>query len=229
MPRGCVTLSRSAYGGISSLVNCVVLEGSTGRLCCGARREPVIESMTGTATVEQRVSVSVAQCQFGSLLCCNTIQSAAGPGVASLLGLLGIVNPTPNLPVGFTCTPIPGTGNGALSMSRLVHVSTHFVLQLHRHSRRSRRVTSGPVRLLMWSLLVHVLPRSLRSCIVHPTTAFRRHGPVRPHRPHRGPPHSPPRVPWTVAAHSRRPSPPTTSETALVFLGSATYRVSHGM
>ncbi|KIJ28119.1 hypothetical protein M422DRAFT_270612 [Sphaerobolus stellatus SS14] len=57
----------------------------------------------------------VSQCNTGPSQCCNTVQSASTPGLASLLGLLGIVVGDITAQVGFGCTPISviGVGQGA--------------------------------------------------------------------------------------------------------------------
>ncbi|KAK0200366.1 hydrophobin-251 [Desarmillaria ectypa] len=52
---------------------------------------------------------SGSQCNTGDIQCCNSMQSASNPGVATLLGLLGLVL-DPNTNVGVTCSPITVIG-----------------------------------------------------------------------------------------------------------------------
>ncbi|KAJ2913194.1 hypothetical protein MD484_g7220, partial [Candolleomyces efflorescens] len=47
-----------------------------------------------------------AECSTGPIQCCNSVQKAGAPGIASLLGLLGVVLQDVNIPVGLTCSPI---------------------------------------------------------------------------------------------------------------------------
>ncbi|TDL24349.1 fungal hydrophobin, partial [Rickenella mellea] len=56
-----------------------------------------------------------SQCNTAPVQCCNSVQKAGAPGVATLLGLLGIVLQDVNIPIGVTCSPIDvvGVGSGA--------------------------------------------------------------------------------------------------------------------
>ncbi|EPQ52094.1 fungal hydrophobin, partial [Gloeophyllum trabeum ATCC 11539] len=51
-------------------------------------------------------------CNTGPVQCCNSVQKADAPGVATLLGLLGIVLQDVNANVGITCSPISVIGGG---------------------------------------------------------------------------------------------------------------------
>jgi hypothetical protein len=51
-------------------------------------------------------------CSTGSIQCCESVQSASSPGVATLLGLLGIVLQDVTAEVGLTCSPITVIGAG---------------------------------------------------------------------------------------------------------------------
>ncbi|KAF8165581.1 fungal hydrophobin-domain-containing protein [Crassisporium funariophilum] len=56
---------------------------------------------------------SDTQCATGSLQCCNSVQAANSPAVATLLGLLGIVVQDVTAQVGVTCTAITAVGVGS--------------------------------------------------------------------------------------------------------------------
>ena len=49
----------------------------------------------------------------GDVECCNTVGSASDPGIATELGLLGVVVQDANVLVGITCTPISVIGIGS--------------------------------------------------------------------------------------------------------------------
>jgi len=53
------------------------------------------------------------QCNTGSLQCCNSVQAANSPSIATLLGLLGVVVGSVTGQVGVTCSPITVIGTGA--------------------------------------------------------------------------------------------------------------------
>ncbi|EGN94177.1 hypothetical protein SERLA73DRAFT_115110 [Serpula lacrymans var. lacrymans S7.3] len=53
------------------------------------------------------------QCNTGSISCCNSVQSVSNPGVASLLGLLGVVVGDITGQVGVGCSPITVIGAGS--------------------------------------------------------------------------------------------------------------------
>ncbi|KLO09115.1 fungal hydrophobin [Schizopora paradoxa] len=75
---------------------------------------------TKTVTVTSTATATTSQCNTGSLQCCNSVQSASTPSVASLLGLLGIVVGSVTGQVGVTCSPltiIGVSGNSCLSPS----------------------------------------------------------------------------------------------------------------
>ncbi|KAF5322781.1 hypothetical protein D9619_000600 [Psilocybe cf. subviscida] len=57
------------------------------------------------------------QCSTGTAQCCNSVQAANSPSVATLLGLLGIVVSTVTAQVGVTCSPITAVGVGGTSCS----------------------------------------------------------------------------------------------------------------
>ncbi|KAJ3516278.1 hypothetical protein NLJ89_g1222 [Agrocybe chaxingu] len=58
-----------------------------------------------------------AECTTGSVQCCDSVQSASDPSVATLLGLLGIVVQDVTAQVGLTCTPITVIGGAGNSCS----------------------------------------------------------------------------------------------------------------
>ncbi|KDR84489.1 hypothetical protein GALMADRAFT_237367 [Galerina marginata CBS 339.88] len=58
-----------------------------------------------------------SQCNTGDLQCCQSVQSASTPSVASLLTLLGVVVGSVTAPVGVTCSPISVIGLGGNSCS----------------------------------------------------------------------------------------------------------------
>ncbi|KAF8969406.1 fungal hydrophobin-domain-containing protein [Flammula alnicola] len=66
------------------------------------------------ATLTRRQS---DQCNTGSIQCCNSVQSASTPSVATLLGLLGIAAQGVTGLVGVTCSPITGVGVSGTSCS----------------------------------------------------------------------------------------------------------------
>lgn len=53
-----------------------------------------------------------AQCNTGSLLCCNSVQPASSPAASKLLDLLNIVLSDVNAAVGITCSPVQVIGVG---------------------------------------------------------------------------------------------------------------------
>jgi hypothetical protein len=55
------------------------------------------------------------QCNTGSLQCCSSVQSATSPGIATLLGLLGVVVQGVTGQVGVTCSPITVIGASGTS------------------------------------------------------------------------------------------------------------------
>ncbi|KAF8204755.1 hydrophobin-315 [Pholiota molesta] len=57
------------------------------------------------------------QCNTGSLQCCNSVQSATSPSIATLLGLLGVVVQGITGQVGVTCSPITVIGASGTSCS----------------------------------------------------------------------------------------------------------------
>ncbi|KAJ3853285.1 hydrophobin 2 [Lentinula lateritia] len=56
-------------------------------------------------------------CSTGPIQCCDSLQQSTDPGVAGLLGLLGIVLQGVDVLVGLTCSPITiiGLENGGCS------------------------------------------------------------------------------------------------------------------
>ncbi|KAF5343580.1 hypothetical protein D9758_012980 [Tetrapyrgos nigripes] len=72
----------------------------------------LVASLAATLAVAAPTSSSGGQCNVGPLQCCNSVQSAQSPSVASLAGLLGIVlDPITGL-VGLNCDPINVLGIG---------------------------------------------------------------------------------------------------------------------
>jgi hypothetical protein len=57
------------------------------------------------------------QCATGSLQCCDSLQNADSPSIATLLGLLGVVVSDVTAQVGVTCSPITVIGAGGTSCS----------------------------------------------------------------------------------------------------------------
>ncbi|KAI6165097.1 hydrophobin [Pisolithus thermaeus] len=56
--------------------------------------------------------VGGSQCDGGGIYCCDSVQDASSPSVASLLALLGIVGSVTGQ-VGLNCDPITGLGVGS--------------------------------------------------------------------------------------------------------------------
>ena len=52
-------------------------------------------------------------CSTGAIQCCNSVQSATDPGIATILGSLGIVAQDVDGLVGVTCSPITAVGVGS--------------------------------------------------------------------------------------------------------------------
>ncbi|KJA22824.1 hypothetical protein HYPSUDRAFT_103956, partial [Hypholoma sublateritium FD-334 SS-4] len=57
------------------------------------------------------------QCNTGSAQCCQSVQSASTPSVASILATLGIVGQGATVPVGVTCSPLTIVGASGTSCS----------------------------------------------------------------------------------------------------------------
>lgn len=55
------------------------------------------------------------QCNNGAIQCCQSVQDASTPGVASILGLVGAVVQGVTGQVGLTCSPITAIGLGGNS------------------------------------------------------------------------------------------------------------------
>jgi Fungal hydrophobin len=83
-----------------------------GAVFVGCVAEPEVETTITNQDVIETTAAGPA-CN-GSLLCCNSVQSANSPAVASLAGLLGIVIPPVGL-VGLACSPINVIGPGGVS------------------------------------------------------------------------------------------------------------------
>ncbi|RXW17268.1 hypothetical protein EST38_g8587 [Candolleomyces aberdarensis] len=62
------------------------------------------------AAVASATPTRRAECSTGPIQCCNSVQAAGAPAVATLLGLLGVVVQDANVPVGVTCSPISVIG-----------------------------------------------------------------------------------------------------------------------
>ncbi|KAJ2914451.1 hypothetical protein MD484_g5979, partial [Candolleomyces efflorescens] len=76
----------------------------------------VAATLAVLATVASAIPNPPAQsCSTGPIQCCNSVQRAGAPSVATLLGLLGIVVQNANVPIGLTCTPITVIGAGGNS------------------------------------------------------------------------------------------------------------------
>ncbi|KAL5514033.1 hypothetical protein ACEPAG_2794 [Sanghuangporus baumii] len=60
---------------------------------------------------------AMAQCDTSPVQCCDSVQNAGSPDIASLLGLLGIVVQGVDVPIGVGCTPISVIGVGSAGCS----------------------------------------------------------------------------------------------------------------
>ena len=49
---------------------------------------------------------SPQQCNTGSIQCCESVQNASDPGVANVLGALGVILQDIDALIGLTCSPI---------------------------------------------------------------------------------------------------------------------------
>ncbi|KAF9018584.1 fungal hydrophobin [Rhodocollybia butyracea] len=47
-----------------------------------------------------------SECTTGPIQCCETVECGTLPSVSTILSLLGIVLPDPDILIGFTCTPL---------------------------------------------------------------------------------------------------------------------------
>ena len=52
-------------------------------------------------------------CSTGPVQCCNTVEKASDPAVATLLGSLGVVLQDTTVALGLKCSPITAVGVGA--------------------------------------------------------------------------------------------------------------------
>ncbi|KAJ3996825.1 hydrophobin 2 [Lentinula boryana] len=59
-------------------------------------------------------------CSTGPVQCCQTVEPASSSGVASLLGLLGIVLQDLTVDVGLTCSPITVIGTSSSCSAQAV-------------------------------------------------------------------------------------------------------------
>lgn len=62
------------------------------------------------------------QCNTGSAQCCQSVQSASTPSVASILATLGIVGQGATVPVGVTCSPLTIIGVSGTSWYAPLHI-----------------------------------------------------------------------------------------------------------
>ncbi len=60
--------------------------------------------------------LAVATTSFAQNACCDSTTTAGAPGIATLLGLLGVVAQGVNVPIGLGCSPI--TVSNTLSTTR---------------------------------------------------------------------------------------------------------------
>ncbi|KIJ65102.1 hypothetical protein HYDPIDRAFT_89074 [Hydnomerulius pinastri MD-312] len=68
--------------------------------------------MAAASPVREIAARATGQCNTGTISCCNSVQQANSAGVASLLGLLGVVGEITGQ-VGVQCSPISAIGLGS--------------------------------------------------------------------------------------------------------------------
>ncbi|KAF8980739.1 fungal hydrophobin-domain-containing protein [Cyathus striatus] len=75
----------------------------------------VVTLALATLAAATPTSPPASSCNTGSLQCCNSVQDANSPSIATLLGLLGVVIGSVTGQVGVTCSPISVIGVGGNS------------------------------------------------------------------------------------------------------------------
>ncbi|KAF8636890.1 hypothetical protein AX17_003142 [Amanita inopinata Kibby_2008] len=72
----------------------------------------VVPLLVSATAIPRGGGQSVSQCDTGPVQCCNSLQDATDPQVASALGLLGLILGPITGQVGLTCNPISALGVG---------------------------------------------------------------------------------------------------------------------
>ncbi|EPQ54194.1 fungal hydrophobin [Gloeophyllum trabeum ATCC 11539] len=70
-------------------------------------------AVTGALAILAAATEPAGQCATGNLQCCNSVQNASDPAVATILGSLGIAVGSITGLVGLTCSPISVVGVGS--------------------------------------------------------------------------------------------------------------------
>ncbi|KAF5348086.1 hypothetical protein D9758_010065 [Tetrapyrgos nigripes] len=74
-----------------------------------------ILTISALATLAVATDAPASQCNTGGLQCCNSVQTTPTSLVSTILGLLGIVLGSADVPIGVTCNPISVIGIGGNS------------------------------------------------------------------------------------------------------------------